>query len=52
MAEYIIAGTDNGERVYWSNTWGWTGIEQAERFTDYESRHLNLPVGGVWVEIK
>jgi len=40
---------DTWEVLYWSNQWGWTGVEEADRFTEEEASALNLPVGGQWV---
>ena len=40
---------DTWETLYWSNEWGWTGIEEADRFTEEEASALVLPVGGQWV---
>ena len=40
---------DTWETLYWSNEWGWTGIEEADQFTEEEAAELNLPVGGDWV---
>jgi len=40
---------DTWEALYWSNQWGWTGIEEADAFTEEEAGKLNLPVGGEWV---
>ena len=34
--------------LYWSNEWGWTSIEEAEKFTEEEAASFNLPLGGEW----
>jgi len=35
--------------LYWSNEWGWTTIEEADKFTEEEAATLTLPIGGEWV---
>tara|TARA_Y100000310_G_scaffold324929_1_gene387568 strand:+ start:415 stop:636 length:222 start_codon:yes stop_codon:yes gene_type:complete len=36
--------------LYWSNEWGWVGIEEATKFTEEDAGvFLNLPYGGEWV---
>jgi len=37
------------EALYWSGEWGWTGIDDADTFTEEEAATLNLPVGGQWI---
>ena len=39
---------DTWEPLYWSNKWGWAGIEEADTFTEEQAGKLNLPVGGEW----
>ena len=34
--------------LYWSNEWGWTTIEEADKFTEEEAASLTLPLGGEW----
>lgn len=34
--------------LYWSNEWGWTSIEEAEKFTEEEAASFRLPLGGEW----
>ena len=33
----------DGDRLFWSNLWGWGSLEGAERFTTDEARTLRLP---------
>jgi hypothetical protein len=42
---------DEGHPLYWSNTEGWTTVDQATRFTEEESRQLNQPVDSYWAEL-
>ena len=37
------------EPLYWSNEWGWTGIEEADRFTEEEANAFSLPNASEWV---
>jgi len=34
----------DGNRMFWSNVWGWGSLEGADRFTTEEARTLRLPV--------
>lgn len=36
------------ERLFWSNTYGWTDFWIADYFTEKEKNILNLPIGGEW----
>ena len=40
---------DTWSALYWSNEWGWTTIEEADKFTEEEAAALTLPIGGEWV---
>ena len=39
---------DTWSALYWSNEWGWTTIEEADKFTEEEAASLTLPLGGAW----
>jgi hypothetical protein len=47
---YVIHSAD--EDGYWSNEFGWGGIEAAHVFTAAEQSDLQLPLGGRWVALK
>jgi len=40
-----------GEPMYWSNEFGWVDLESATRFTEDETKRLNLPTGGEWKKL-
>lgn len=44
-ATFVVRNTTNG--LYWSNDWGWGSLEGCETF---DTKALNLPVDGEWVE--
>ena len=55
MKTYKIRGLweyddETGEGLYWSNRFGWVREDQADVFTEEESKELRLPMGGVWEE--
>jgi hypothetical protein len=35
----------------WSNEYGWVDLVDADVFTEREYWTLNLPIGGVWVQL-
>lgn len=43
---YIV--NDNGE--YWNNEMGWVDFKSADQYTGFETRIMNLPMGGKWVK--
>lgn len=44
-ATFVIRNIKN--KLYWSNDWGWGSLEGCETF---DTKALNLPVDGEWVE--
>lgn len=53
MAKWIIRevaeyGPDD-EELFWSNTYGFQSIREANIFSEEEQQEVNLPVGGEWV---
>lgn len=37
------------EPLYWSNEYGWVGIEEATKYTEEDAQsYLNLPHGSEW----
>lgn len=55
MKRYKIVGLwefdeETGDRLYWSNRYGWVPEDEADQFTEEESDELNLPLGGEWEE--
>jgi hypothetical protein len=40
---------DEGDRLYWSNTDGWTAKFEADIFFYTEVGNITLPQGGAWV---
>lgn len=38
----------SGEKLWWSNEIGWVDKKSATRFTEEETKKLNLPMGGAW----
>ena len=34
----------DGDRLFWSNTWGWGSLDEAERFSSDEARVFQLPI--------
>lgn len=49
MTAYVIEN-NNGE--YWSSTYGWTDLEDADLYTYEEHMILLLPIDGLWVCIE
>ena len=48
MSAYVIES--NG--LYWSSTYGWTELDDADLFTYEERMNLNLPIGGAWAYVE
>lgn len=49
---YVISGpVEDGETLYWSNVWGWTGRDEASVFSEAERHELNLPLEGKWERV-
>ena len=48
---YVIReeGFDSG--LFWNNANGWGPLEDATVFTEKETKELNLPGDGVWVQL-
>ena len=44
---YAIKNTEN-KNLYWSNTYGWVD-KDFDLFTLEESKELNLPIDGTWI---
>jgi hypothetical protein len=40
------------DELYWSNDLGWTGLTEADRFSQEERGRFNLPVGGSWMPLE
>ena len=40
---------DTWSELYWSREWGWTTMEEADKFTEEEAASLTLPIGGEWI---
>jgi hypothetical protein len=40
---------DTWSELYWSNEWGWTTMEEADKFTEEQAASLTLPIGGEWI---
>jgi hypothetical protein len=38
----------SGEKLWWSNEIGWVDKKSATRFTEDQTKKLNLPMGGEW----
>jgi hypothetical protein len=52
MVYLIFSPTEtekNGERMYWSNEFGWCDYDSAERFAESDRKSLKLPFGGEWI---
>ena len=47
MTAYVI----ESKGLYWSNTYGWTDLDDSDLFTYKERMCLNPPIGGQWVRI-
>jgi hypothetical protein len=45
---YLINNLSDHD-VWWSNAHGWTGLDEADRYTIEDQRTLHLPVDGCWV---
>lgn len=50
MSYVIIHKTDDG--LFWSNEYGWTGLNFADRFSESETFELHLPLDGSWVKLE
>lgn len=50
-AIYVIYTKTEDEVLWWSNDTGWGDQASVTRFTEAESRVLNLPEGGTWCEL-
>jgi hypothetical protein len=47
---YLIYGVAPGVRgQYWSAKYGWTGLVQADQFTEADKAIVGLPYGGIWL---
>ena len=46
MTAYVI---ENGNGLYWSSTYGWADLDDADLFTYEEHMNLNLPIDGQWI---
>lgn len=33
---------------FWSNEFGWTGLDEATRFDEQDIHSVNLPMDGMW----
>jgi len=42
----------HGRSKYWSFSVGWTWLEHADVFTNYDREHMLLPPDGVWEEVQ
>lgn len=40
------------QQLFWSNSMGWVGVEDADVFTKEEMLMLNTPIGGKWLKLK
>lgn len=50
MSIYLIYGVIPGVRgQYWSKKYGWTGLVQADQFTEADKETVRLPYGGIWL---
>ena len=49
MTAYVI---ENSNGLYWSNTYGWTDLDDADLFRYEEHMILMPPIGGKWVCIE
>ena len=47
MTAYVI----ESKGLYWSSTYGWADLDDADLFTYEEHMNLNLPIDGQWVRI-
>jgi hypothetical protein len=51
---YVIKNTsreiddDTGDHLYWSNDFGWVGLDEATRFGIEELDKVDLPLDGEW----
>lgn len=51
--KYIIQARDNkGTRLYWNNEYGWGNKAGAQKFTERNTKTLNLPIKGRWLKAK
>jgi len=40
--------SDDGEKLYWNNEYGWVNFSEADYFSLEEYNIFNLPIGGYW----
>lgn len=38
-----------GDEAYWSNAMGWVDLDSADRFTEAETKTVDLPMEGFWI---
>lgn len=53
--KYVIRCTNGlqlfeGTGIYWSNELGWCDFDEADRFTKEETKTVNLPLDGEWLD--
>jgi len=46
--EWVIQNI-NDPTLFWSNTYAWTLLEEADSFSEQDRLRLNLPFGGEWI---
>ena len=52
MKRYIITTyAQDGEKMGWANSDGWTDVKYAQEFTEEDIYIYNLPIDGTWEEI-
>jgi len=39
-------GAETWEPLYWSKEFGWTTVEEADKFTEEQAASLTMPIGG------
>lgn len=49
MCQYVIYNLQ--DHTYWSNSFGWVGLEEASFYDETDRNTLNLPIGGRWVPL-
>ena len=47
--KYVVVAVIDGDLLYWSNVDGWGSMETRTVFTEFETRNLDKPMGGMWV---
>jgi|CXWL01.1.fsa_nt_gi hypothetical protein len=48
---WVIVSHDSvGEKIYWSNRWGWTGLGEADCYKTYQKRLYALPMNSAPVK--